>query len=638
MRDGYYLATYLQIGEIANIYRINLRHDFNMSLWLKEGNRISLVHYWELERVTGIKKHFIPIYDIDKAKDIINSLLKEHNLNLNDMNEVWGTPGLQTCNDYHSLVDYPQFSYHSIAHLYSAIMADSEKFYNENIIGLAVDSAPDVLCDHIQEKDFYVGCFVKKGQINMFSVYSPGWLWSISKNTYNLEEGTLMALASASTSEAYVPNKKIPLPKRLRDYQYTREYLDDLKKFIDGLSTEKSGQLFTGFDQRFSVEENKISMYMKEIQKISVNIMEMNINSIIEKYKVNTSETHLALSGGYALNCPTNSFLMQKYQFKSLMTPPCVNDGGLSMGIALYTFSKQCSRVEFKLKHAYYGNKEKKASKELLSKYVKYIKNTSDFKPEQFVTDIENSVVIWVNGPSEIGPRALGNRSLLADPRTPLSKDKLNLIKGRQWWRPIAPIILESEIDNWFEQAYLSPFMLNTFRVLTNKSKLVPAITHLDNSARVQTLGFNENPLLFRAINAFYKITGIPILCNTSLNAKGEPIIDKVEEAIHFALVKKIQIGYFYGQRIELKAYDEYPFSEPLRRPIRIFDFNTESEKELIIKKINPHDVNTKTLTLRELNPYLKKKYDLTSINDCKELDRIAKITLMNINTTFLSM
>ena len=147
MEDGFYLSTYLHIDEISHIMKFHIRHDENITLWEKDGNHIRLVHVWELERVSGLKKCNRSFYDLEQTKNYINNLLTEYELTLDDMKEVIGTPQLDTCNNYHSLKEYPDISYHSIAHLFSSMLMDTDIFRKENILALAVDGGPDTVVD-----------------------------------------------------------------------------------------------------------------------------------------------------------------------------------------------------------------------------------------------------------------------------------------------------------------------------------------------------------------------------------------------------------------------------------------------------------------------------------------------------------
>lgn len=342
MDNGYYLSTYLNIDELAHLMNINLRHDQNVSLWKKENNNIKLIHYWELERITGKKGHKKSFYSKEQAMEFINVLLEEYNLTIDDMKEVWGTPQLQTCDDYHSLDEYKDLSYHSISHLFSSILLDTDLFYTEDIIGLAVDGAPDIVMDpNLHKKKYYSGCVSKKGEVETFPVYSPGLLWTFARRRFKLREGTLMAIASASKSELLNSNETLVLVDSASQMHKAFECVNKIADMVESLDEKDIGILFNGYDNRFTKEENEISMVMKEIQKISIRIMEENLDLIIHEYNIDTSTTYLALSGGYALNCPTNTYLMQKYRFKGFIAPPCISDSGQSLGIALFAFLKK---------------------------------------------------------------------------------------------------------------------------------------------------------------------------------------------------------------------------------------------------------------------------------------------------------
>ncbi|MHB1611053.1 MAG: hypothetical protein ACYCT0_05095, partial [Sulfobacillus sp.] len=158
MKDGFYLSTYLFINKLAHLTKIPLRHDQNLSLWRKEGNQIKLVHLWELERLTGFKQHDRAFFNVTQARQIINHLLDTYGLSMTDMEAIWGTPELQTDDDYRSLSDYPQVSYHSLCHLFSALLLDSRVFFEEDVIGLAADGAPDNVVDKsIEDKYYFCG-------------------------------------------------------------------------------------------------------------------------------------------------------------------------------------------------------------------------------------------------------------------------------------------------------------------------------------------------------------------------------------------------------------------------------------------------------------------------------------------------
>ena len=262
MRDGYYLSTYLHVDPLSAAVDWYHRHDQNMSLWKKEGNKISLIHYWDLERNSGIKHHLNSFYTVDEAKKTINKLLQVHNLTINDMEQVWGTPGLSTNEDYHSLVEYPDIPYHCIAHLFSGLLSDSSIFHSDKIIGLAIDGGPDRVID---ANSFftcqYAACFSDKGNVDIFPTNSPGINWYHANYDTHMREGTLMALGSACTCELLNVDSS-QLFDDEDPYDKIRDYLSELKKEIDLFDFADEGVKFNKLDARFSFEENKVSMFV----------------------------------------------------------------------------------------------------------------------------------------------------------------------------------------------------------------------------------------------------------------------------------------------------------------------------------------------------------------------------------------
>lgn len=635
MKNGFYLATYVEINKIGNAYEMAQRHDQNISLWKKINNDVFLIHYWELERVSGIKHHRLGFKDIAQAKQVINTLLAQYGLTLDDMIEIWGTPELQTCDDYHSIAEIPDFTYHIICHAFSTIMMDTDKFFNENILALATDLGSDTIVERVQtKKNDYVGCVIQNGIINYFPIMSPAMLWHSAKNVFSMQEGTLMALASASQSKFLYETDEF-VEARFHDFSLVRGYFAKLEKRMNSITDEDKGVLFNGWDLMFSERENRISMAMKEIESMSIKIMERNIDYAITTYGINPADTYLALAGGFALNCPTNSYLMKKYKFKGFIAPPTVSDTGQSLGIALYAFYKKMGRFKFDLGHAYYGDRSEEIE-ELLSNglYKEFVKQVSDFDAYQAVQDIQDSPVVWVNGAAEIGPRALGNRSILSDSRTQAAKDKLNQIKQRQWWRPVAPIVLEEDIAEWFEDAYPSPFMLHTFAIKEDKLPRIPAVAHIDGTARIQSISRDSTELfLYELVSAFKEATGIPMICNTSLNDKGEPIINSAEEALNFALRKGIRIVYLNGKRLELQNHAMYALKTPQLRPINIF--MDDQEKAHLMAELNPHNVSKDAIAYYALVLH-GEDYDLTRFEEARGIELLVKMLIKKIGEDFI--
>lgn len=618
MKNGYYLSIYTSINPVAYYYDIPLRHDHNMALWQLSDRKVELIRYWEFERITGIKKHGKSFYSKEDAVNFINVLLSPLELNIDDMNAIWGTPEL---NRGSSSKNEKEVCTHSLYHLYSSLFSDTEKLRQNNIIALALDAGPDNIQEHdAWFKKFYVGAYVEKGIINLFSISSPACMWSQLTAVTGLEEGSLMALGSATRGKLFY-NEYFNINFSISEFGDTykaQDYVIRLADYVNNLTEKNVGKEIECWDYRFSEQENRISMMVKVLQEQSIKMVINEVKKIVQRYHVNTERAVLSISGGYGLNCPTNMALMKEFKFKSFFSVPCISDCGLSLGIGLYEFSNRKKDFIFKLRNSYYGDVDNQIN--VLKKYSNFISNTSKFNEKIFINDIVENPVIWFYGNAEIGPRALGHRSILGDPRSSETKEKINSIKQRQWWRPVAPIILFEHLDEWFQENYESEYMLMTYKIQEDKADKVPGIVHLDGTARVQTVN-KENAILYNLLQTFYKNTGVPMLCNTSLNDKQEPIINKISEMINFALRKNIKIAYINGIRVEFKNHNEFKEISP---EVRFIWYN-QNVKET---QINPYKLNYEEIEYYLYNPQLQ-MYDIKKREEAilvKELIKRLKV------------
>jgi carbamoyltransferase len=247
-------------------------------------------------------------------------------------------------------------------------------------------------------------------------------------------------------------------------------------------------------------------------------IFEQSILKTVEQKILPHGIKNLTLAGGSFLNCNANSLIKSSGWFDNIYQVPAQGDDGLAVGAALYLAHHILDepRKHHSNREVAYSGKNYKVSKFL--NYEKVAKFIADGK-----------IVAWANGASEFGPRALGNRSLLADPRNFHNREVLNfVVKSREWFRPFAPSVLEEHAADWFSPGDPSPFMLYTQKVL--QPEKVPAITHIDGTARIQTVNKEMNSDYYEVIKEFYKITGVPMVLNTSLNGKGEPIAETKEQ------------------------------------------------------------------------------------------------------------
>jgi carbamoyltransferase len=242
-----------------------------------------------------------------------------------------------------------------------------------------------------------------------------------------------------------------------------------------------------------------------------------------------TGLTNLCMAGGVALNCVANGRVIRETPFKNLFVQPAAGDAGGAVGVAHYlynTLEKQPRNGGWS--HAYLGPGYEDAD---IKKYLDERGVPYRALPRQELLEAtakllsEGNVIGWFQGRMEFGPRALGGRSILADPRDAKMRDTLNMkIKFREGFRPFAPSVLADKASEWFEIDCDSPYMLLVAQVREGR-RVIPSVTHVDGSARLQTVTREESPLYYDLITEFEKITGVPIVINTSFNVRGEPIV-----------------------------------------------------------------------------------------------------------------
>jgi carbamoyltransferase len=619
MKDGFYLSTYLNPAGIHRIAYARLRHDNNISLWEKSGACVRLVRHWELERLSGQKMHRTPFLSLADEKGFIDRLLAPLDLKCGDMAEIWGTPDLATSDDYHLARELPDIAFHSVSHLYSAALMDSDVFFDGTIVGLAVDRGPDRVLDRRLKDRWFAGGVVKSGSVSIFPAESPGALYCEARDRFGKREGTLMALATATTAAGRSERDQI-----LADHLFdNRDVVEQSRRAFERIY----GQVRADYSQdpRFTPDESLQSAVMKEIQAISIMIMERNIDRILEEYEVDPTQAHLAIAGGYALNCPTNSYLMEKYNFQGLLIPPCPGDDGQSMGIGLAAFHKKMGRFDFSYPGPYLGREDTDLEGALntFGEYIQDVRRASSCDEDTIVDDLLRGPVVWFWGRSEVGPRALGNRSILGDPTSTATKDALNRVKQREWWRPVAPIVLADRLDEWFENARPSPYMLETFTIREPQRSRIPAVAHLDYSARIQSLTREQNSALYDLVAAFGRRTGVPIICNTSLNDKGEPIIDTIPEAINFCLRKQIPVAYFNGNRVAFRNFSAYGETGPRPRAHELFSEVDPKQARAVAMEANPHGLPPAELYLYLTDLELSAQHDIRTTSGAAKVREI---------------
>jgi carbamoyltransferase len=249
-----------------------------------------------------------------------------------------------------------------------------------------------------------------------------------------------------------------------------------------------------------------------------------------------TETPNLCLAGGVALNAVANGLVRLETPFRELYVQPAAGDSGTAVGAAFHVWNQELGRPRgFVMEHAYtgpaYTNEECAAAIAGAGLPSERLDDDSLF-PLVAGRIAEGDVVGWFQGRMEFGPRALGNRSIVVDPRRPDMKDILNArIKHREPFRPFAPSILAEATGEWFEQDYPSPFMILVYKTRADKRERIPAVNHVDDTGRLQTVDERVSPRYHRLIREFGNLTGVPVVLNTSFN-ENEPIVMTPEDAV----------------------------------------------------------------------------------------------------------
>src|SRR6185436_8870682 len=231
----------------------------------------------------------------------------------------------------------------------------------------------------------------------------------------------------------------------------------------------------------------------------------------------------MCLTGGVALNCVANAKILEQTDVRRIWVPPCASDSGAPLGSALWHYHQTLGHPRgFELKHSFHGlgYTDAEIRRALQAAGLSYRRMGEEELLTTVAGDIAaGKIVGWFQGRSELGPRALGNRSILADPRDAAMKDRINArVKHREPFRPFAPAILQERVAEFFEIEQFDPFMTMAPRVRPDKATLIPAGIHVDGTARIQTVDRVSNPRFYGVIEKFAELTGVPVVLNTSFN------------------------------------------------------------------------------------------------------------------------
>jgi carbamoyltransferase len=269
-------------------------------------------------------------------------------------------------------------------------------------------------------------------------------------------------------------------------------------------------------------------------EDICFTLQKFSEDYVLKYLKIMRQSNNLCLAGGLALNGYINNLIIKNKIYKNIHIGPATGDSGLSIGATLFIANKFKKTIIHDIQ--YIGNSLVVNENIFKNLKIKDIQQIQYNKLYDIISDyiINGKIIGWMQGRSESGPRALGNRSILCDPRDPNMKDYLNnKVKHREWYRPFAPSIMKEYVEDWFEDIKEDKFMLRIPKYKEGMGEKVPAVCHVDYTGRVQTVTEKGNKHFYNLIKAFYEKTGIPILLNTSFNDNEEPIIDSIEDAIN---------------------------------------------------------------------------------------------------------
>lgn len=386
------------------------------------------------------------------------------------------------------------------------------------------------------------GCvwhYDKRGRISLITPHyiEVGRFYEFVANKLGLgifghSAGKLMGLAGYSLSKK---GKNLPIGTILDWARFEPKVLD--RNGIYESLFEEIIDLSFSTKEHFSMWDGDVTDERAiQVAKIAQNLVEESLCTLSETIQERFGgEIFLGITGGVALNCPTNTLLNKHFPDRIIIEPHC-DDGGISIGSALLEenrtnhFPRDCGHSST---YAFKGIERIDEELDVLINkgLLKELKSPDLYLEIAKRIANENAIIGIFSKKSETGPRALGSRSILADARQIENWKLLNTVKQREFWRPFAPAILDEELENWFvDGPKHSPFMLFNYKVRDEKRSLIPAVVHFDGTSRVQTVDSNTKPLR-PILDSFYAETSVPILLNTSFNGPGEPIVEFVRNA-----------------------------------------------------------------------------------------------------------
>ncbi|MGD2086572.1 MAG: carbamoyltransferase C-terminal domain-containing protein [Candidatus Aminicenantes bacterium] len=502
-------------------------------------NRIKHTNKAPVSAMRFVLKDFgIEIKDVDKiavfgTEDHANHVLKSyylHHPRLKDFFDIRASIHRIIYCAFGTDVDDSKifFVNHHLAHAMSAFPLSG---FDRSLV-VTLDGTGDMLSgmilngepDRLEELD------------TLSEAISPGWYYV----------DVIMYLGFNETDEYKVMG--------LAPYGDPTKYRDIFKQFYELLP---NGQYTINFDYipilhhitQPRRKQEAFTRVHKDIAAALQESLEEIVFHVLRYYQRKYNHKNLCLAGGVAHNCTLNGKIQYSGMFENIFVQPAAHDAGCSLGAALYLYFKDNPRAQaVPLDHVYLGTDIGDNDSILLNlsawKNVLHYEKVDNIAEKAAQLLADGAIIGWVQGRSEFGPRALGNRSIIADPRPPENKDIINdMVKKREAFRPFAPSVLEEYLDEYYQVPFNTksfPYMTIVLQVKPEKRQLLGAVTHVDGTARLQTVSKKTNKKYWHLIDHFRKITGIPVILNTSFNNNVEPIVDSIEDAIVCFLTTKL--------------------------------------------------------------------------------------------------
>jgi carbamoyltransferase len=317
-----------------------------------------------------------------------------------------------------------------------------------------------------------------------------------------------------------------------------KDFVKDFREMIqigdNGQYTINGQQFVERFGRQRLRHENFTAHHFNIAHSLQV-VLEETLLELTGWLQRETRSENLCMAGGVALNCVANARIRDDGRFKNIWVQPASGDDGTALGAVLWIDVQQrkSNSRDFFMDHAYWGPSYSDDDIEKFMRWCKMPYRKADNIAEETAELLaQDKIIGWYQGPMEFGPRALGARSILASPINPDMQARLNEVKDREDFRPVAPVVLEEEAAKWFKNAGYSPFMLFVYEVLPEKAERIPAVRHTDGTARIQTINEKQHKAYYDLLKAFQAKTGVPVLVNTSFNTLGKPIVCSPRDAI----------------------------------------------------------------------------------------------------------